>query len=119
MIDFDGTVLAAAEEAFAEQVGWYPADFPPATVNVIFFDAMKEIKFQDATEVTDVVSLLGARLSGFPRLPAQGDGFRIRGRFYVASEVQPDGVGAVKIRVRLASDTDARRAAQAPVPAAT
>ena len=118
MIDFDATALAAAEAAFAEQVGWYASDYPAATVNAIFFDSMPETKFQDSTEVTNVVSLLGARAGQFPRLPAQGDLFNVRGRFYVASEVQPDGVGSVKIRIRLATDLEARRAAQAPVPTA-
>ncbi len=117
MLDLDATVLAACEAAFAEQVGWYPAEYPPAFVAMIFFDGTTESKFQDGTEVTAPASFLSGRQAGFARLPFQGDLFRVRGRWFYATEVLPDGAGAVKIRLRLASDAEARRAPMPPVAA--
>lgn len=115
MIDFDATVLAAAQDAFGERVLWLPSDYPSQSVTSIFYGATQETKFRDGVEVTEVVTLLSVRVGGFARLPQSGDLFQVRGRLYVATEVTPDGVGAARVRLRFASDQEAARA---PLPAA-
>ena len=117
MIDFDATVLAAAEAAFAEMVLWVPADYPAAQVAGIFFDGAIEEKWQDGVAVVERATRLNARRGAFPRAPVQGDVFQVRGRSYAVSDARDDGVGGVSLLLRLATDTDATHAQLAPVPA--
>ena len=114
MIDFDDTVLAASMESFGEHVIWIPADAASAKIPAIFFDGVKEIKFQDAVEVVETVSSISVRAVLFSRAPVADDAFRIRGRFYVATEIDPDGVGGINIKVRLANDSESYRGVSAP-----
>ena len=117
MIDFDASILAAAEAAFAEMVLWVPGDYPPAQVAGIFFDGTVEEKWQDGVAVAERVTRLDVRRAAFPRAPAQADVFQVRGRSYTVSEAVDDGVGSVSLLIRLATDADAERAQLAPVPA--
>lgn len=114
MIDFDATVLAAAQDAFGEQVTWLSADYPSQSVKAIFYGATQETKFRDGLEVVETVTMLSVRVGTFARAPEPDDFFRVRGRLYVATEVTPDGVGAARIRLRFASDSEAARPALPP-----
>lgn len=118
MLDFDATVLAAAQAAFAEMIVWLPGDYPSSQVAAIFFDAVPEEKWQDGVAVTERVTRIDLRLSDFARTPQQGDLFQVRGRLYTVTEALADGVGGLSLRIRLTTDLDASRAQLAPVAAA-
>lgn len=108
-VDFDATVLAAAEQVFAETVTWYPGWSGPAVVQGIFNDRFHETRFQDATEVVELRPVLNARVIRFTRQPVQGELFRIRGVLYAVTNVEPDGVGDLRMYLRLASNEEAAR----------
>lgn len=117
MLDLDATVLAAAQAAFAEVVVWVPGDWPSQQVAAIFFDGVVEEKEQDGIVVTERVTRIDIRRSAFPRIPAQGDLFQVRGRLYTTVEALDDGVGCVSLRIRVATDAEVTRAMLPPVAA--
>lgn len=116
MLDIDATALAAGMGAFGEQVAWRPVVGAGATVPAIFFNHARVEDFQDGVEAQRIMPLLSARLSSFGRLPAQGDGFTVRGVAYVATDVSPDGAGALRILLRFANDAQAAVTPTAPTP---
>lgn len=115
MIDFDGTVLAAADAAFAEQVVWLASAYPSQLVAAIFFDGMMEDRLKDEIIVTERVTRLNLRASNLPRAPREGDRFQVQGRLYDLIEALPDGLGAVSCVLRLTSNLDASRPNLPPV----
>lgn len=118
MIDFDGLVLASAMSVFGEWVTHYPRSGLPLAVQGVFDDRYREIKFAaDGVEVVTVQPVLGARVSSFIQMPLLADVFQVRGRFYaVAQPPEADGLGHVKIALRLATDIEAQRALTAADP---
>lgn len=110
MIDFDATVLAAANAAFGEPVYYYSALGGPFPVSGIFNDRYQELKFQDGIEVVDISIVLGTRANQYPVQPVQGDLFLVRKILYaIRAPVEPDGLGDLKIKLRAATNEDAAR----------
>ena len=115
MIDFDATVLAAANAAFGEDcpVVYLPGTGEQITLppgNGIFNDQFQEMKFS-GTEGVPVISqaiVLNVRRSLLPCLPVQTELFRIRGLLYAITNVEPDGLGDLRIDLRLAETPDGR-----------
>ena len=104
MIDFDGTVLVAAADAFGETVEYRPGEGPPISVVGVFWDAFRTVRFDPATEalVSTVHPLFTCRARLFPRPPVQGELFVIRGRLYAIRDVNPDGEGDLAFPLGLA-----------------
>lgn len=113
LLDLDATVLAAGMAAFGETVLWLSADCPSQSVAAIFFDGAVETTLKDGVEVTERVSRIDTRVNLFPRAPRQGDLCQARARLYAVTEAVADGVGGITLRLRFATDDEARRA-QAP-----
>ena len=110
MIDFDATVLAAANAAFGEPVIYYPFFAAPLALTGIFNDRYQETKFQDGVEIIETSIVLGIRAVLFASQPLQGSLFQIRGVLYLVSDPpEPDGLGDLKIRLRAASNDEAAR----------
>ncbi len=116
MLDLDATVLAAAQDAFGEWATWTPAGGVAQQVPVIFFDNARETKFQDGEQVEQILPLASVRLSQFAGTPAEGDTLRIRGVLYAIRTPLPDGVGAMKLPLRFATDAQSAVAPLAPSP---
>ncbi len=116
MIDLDATVLAAAQDAFAEWAFWTPAGGTAQRVPLIFWDNSKETKFQDGEQVEQMLPVASVRLSQFPGMPARGDVFLIRGVSYTARNVYPDGMGAARIPLSWSDDSQAAVVPAAPDP---
>jgi len=104
MLDLDDTVLAAAEEAFAEWATWTPAAGASAQVPVIFFDHAKDVKLKDGEMVEEITPQVSIRLSRWPGTPTQRDTLLLRGILYQLTDVNPDGAGAAVCRLRWANE---------------
>lgn len=109
-VDFDATVLVAANAAFGTTVYYYTALTGPLTLTGIFNDKYQETKFDGGLEVTETSIVLGIRAALFPVEPVRGEYFRVRGILYVISDPpEADGLGDLKIRLRAASNEEAAR----------
>jgi hypothetical protein len=97
MIDFDATVLAACDEAFAETVEYRPSDGPPAAIVGVFFDRFRLVQFDPVSEamVSTTHPILCCRAVQFPRVPVKGELFVIRGELYAIRDAEPDGMGQI------------------------
>lgn len=114
MINWDADLLAHTHQAFGEQATYYPAAGAARSVTVVFNDNYTTVKFESGMEVASTLPVLNIRESALPDLPELGDLWRIRGVLYQASAVQPDGVGDIRVFLRLASNDQARLAHLAP-----
>ena len=119
MLNVDATVIAAGMAAFGEYVTWTPAGGAPQTVPAIFWDNAVDTKFDGQDQVDEITTYLSVRLSQMAGMPAQGDGFTVRGLLYVATEVHPDGVGGARVRIAFANDAQQSATPSAPVPVAS
>ena len=109
-VDFDALVLAPAARVFGECVAYYPASGAATSVTGIFNDRYQETKLQDGLEVIDFRTVLNVRAATFPGgQPAQAELFRVRGILYVVTNVEPDGIGDVRVTLRSATDTEAAK----------
>ena len=118
MLDFDALVLAPAMATFGESVTYLPADGPPLVLagasGAVFNDRFTDSKFDGGAEVISIRPVVNVRTAALPKVPTQGELFRIRGILYqVADPPEPDGMGDLRIYLRLASDA---QAALAPLP---
>lgn len=122
MIDLDATVLAAAQDAFAEWATWTPqpangaANGAAQRVPIIFFDNSREQKFQDDEQVEQIVPVASVRLSQFAGSPEEGDTLLIRGVLYAIRSAHADGEGAAKLVLRFANDAQDAVTPAAPDP---
>lgn len=113
MLDWDALVLAPCNAAFAEdgRVYYYPGAGPVMTLTGqgIFADRFRESTFHDATEIESVRTVINVRAALFAATPVKGELFRVRGVLYVINEVQPDGMGDIRLYLGFASDAEAAR----------
>ena len=109
MIDWDTLALAPLHDAFGEVVTYLPGSGPAEQVQAVFNAHYTDTKFQDGTEVSGTRSILNVRKSVLPGLPTQGELFRVRGILYAVTNVEPDGLGDLRVDLRLASNAEALR----------
>ncbi|WP_428485959.1 head-tail joining protein [Rhodopila sp.] len=110
MIDFDALVLAPCHATFGELVTYYPASGPPTPLPGIFNDRYMEIKLQDGVEIVDYRTVVAIRASLFPMAPPnQAELIRARGVLYVITNVEPDGLGDLRLSLRSATDAEAAK----------
>ena len=109
-VDFDALVLAPAARVFGESVAYYPASAAATSVTGIFNDRFQETKLQDGVEVIDFRTVLNVRAVSFPNGgPQQAELFRVRGILYVATNIEPDGMGEIRVTLRSATDAEAAK----------
>ena len=110
MVDFDALVLAPTHRTFGECVAYYAAIGTVTQVTGIFNDRYKETKFQDGIEVIDFRTVLNVRQALFPGgEPTQADLFLVRGVLYAVTNVEPDGIGDLRVSLRSATDDEAAK----------
>lgn len=116
-MDFDRYVLAPVMAAFGESVTYYNTTLAPQVLRAVYDDRYRETTFKDGLEVVDTHPVLGLRTADLPAgvLPVKGEGFRVQGRLYVVSDPpETDGHGHIKVPLRFANDTEARKLAVPP-----
>lgn len=102
-VDFDSTLLAASQTAFGEPVTYTAAGGAPLALTGVFLAAYKDVTFSEGAAVTTVRPVLDMRLSAFGAIaPAQGDRVTVRGAVYNVADLQPDGIGGVRLILQLA-----------------
>ena len=117
MIDWDGDLLAHTHQAFGEQATYHPAAGAPRSgITVVFNAAYTAVTFEDGQEVTTTRPVLNLRASLLPGLPEPGDLWRVRGVLYQTVTAKPDGLGDIRVDLRLASNDQAGRGHLPPVP---
>ena len=114
MIDWDTLLLAPTHQAFGEQVTHYPAAGAARVLTAVFNAAYTEVTLEDGMEVASTKPVLNIRASILPRNPEQGDLWNVRGVLYQTVVAKPDGLGDIRVDLRLATDDQIGRT---PLPA--
>lgn len=116
MINWDADLLAPTHQVFGEQADYHPAAGPPRPgVTVVFNEAFTSITFEDGQEVASKRPVLNVRAGLLSPPPEQGDLWRVRGILYQTVDTKPDGLGDIRVDLRLASNDQARLAPLAPI----
>lgn len=103
-VDLDGTVLASCDDSWAEPVTYIPAAGAPTVTVGVFDPAYNKVVVVDGLPVTQVMPVLGVRLSNLASvMPLQNDKLSVRGSTYVVRDVQPDGHGHVRLELNWVS----------------
>lgn len=111
-LDLDRLLLAPCHAVWGEAVIYRPGDGPDASLTGVFNEKYTRSSFQDDTAIAGEMPMLNVRHALFGRLPVQNELFHIRGVWFAAIGVEPDGFGDVKIHLRAASDAEGAK----PVP---
>jgi hypothetical protein len=107
MIDFDSLVLAPCEAVFGQPVTYLSATGPAVETAGVFNDRFSDTTIGDGLQGHSTHPMVSVRASRLPKSPVQGELFRIRGILYQVTGVDPDGMGDLRVHLRLASDQQA------------
>jgi len=109
MIDWDADLLAHTHQTFGEQADYHPAAGASRPgLTVVFNEAFTAVAFEDGMEVASTFPVLNLRASLLASPPEQGDLWRVRGKLYQTVDTKPDGLGDIRVNLRLASADQAR-----------
>jgi hypothetical protein len=107
-VDWDAAVLRPChDQAFGEAATFTPVDGQPMTITGVFFNGFTRnvVLLDGSVDVTTVKPVLAVREAQFgARRPQQGDmiGIVNNGRTYYIKDVQPDGVGELRLELQKA-----------------
>ncbi len=105
MVNWDALVLGPVVAQFGEPVTYSIGAQAPVPITGVFDEQYTEVDLADGQPVTSAMPVLGVQLSQFPAPPQQGDTLFIQrtAETFVVKEVRPDGHGAAKLMLNLAS----------------
>lgn len=109
MIDFDALVLAPAHAVFGTPITYFPGAGRPVAIAGVFNDHYADVSLQDGLQVVDTKIILDVRAAALPNLPVQSDLVSVGDVLYAITNVEPDGVGNLKLTLRAASNLDAAK----------
>lgn len=104
MIDFDGLINAAVQDAFGQPVLYTPVGAAAAIpITGVFQRRYEETTFStEGAPVANRLPVLTVRQVAFPAgtIPQQGDTLVVGGLSYQVTNPEPDGVGLVFLKLK-------------------
>ncbi len=119
MIDWDNLLLTPTHDAFGEQVTYYPASGAPRRLTVVFNEAYTQVTMDEGQVISSTGPVLNVRASILPRPPEMGDLWNVRGVLYQTIAPKPDGLGDIRVDLRVATNDQVNRVPLPPIPPAT
>lgn len=109
MIDWDNLLLRHAHATLGESVRYYPAAGGSRAIAAVFNAAYTSVTLEDGLEVASTRPVLNVRASAIGVPPEPGDLWNVRGVLYQTVDIQADGLGDIRVDLRLATDAEIGR----------